>query len=100
MKLYRPLWSEDIQEEWVRNLLENRPDLSEGQLRRTVLAMDTAFQDAQVRNYEANISKLSLPDPNDRHILAVAIKGFVRLSLSVDIGREMVVSIWAWLIRT
>ena len=28
LDIYSPKWSEIIQEEWIRNLLENRPDLS------------------------------------------------------------------------
>jgi hypothetical protein len=75
LKLYRPIWSRDIQDEWMRNLLANRPDLSEVQLRKTIAAMDTAFPDAQITNYKARIGKLSLPDQDDRHVLAAAIQG-------------------------
>lgn len=42
LEIYSPKWSEIIQEEWIRNLLENRPDLSMLKLRRTVQAMNTA----------------------------------------------------------
>lgn len=38
--LYRPKWSDQIQDEWVRNLLLNRPDLSAGQLQQTTQAMN------------------------------------------------------------
>lgn len=85
MKLYRPLWSQDIQEEWVRNLSANRPDLSEKQLRKTVIAMDAAFPDAQVKNYKSYINKLSLPDTNDRHVLAAAIKGNASIILTINL---------------
>jgi hypothetical protein len=44
--LYRPKWSAEIQEEWLRNLLVNRPDLTEAQLSATVQAMNRAFPDA------------------------------------------------------
>ncbi|MGB0930642.1 MAG: hypothetical protein ACPGVB_07695 [Chitinophagales bacterium] len=44
--LYSPKWSEIIQEEWLRNLLLNRPDLKRRKLSRTVRAMNNAFPDA------------------------------------------------------
>ena len=36
--------------------------------------MNDAFPDAQVKNYESIISSLDLPDQNDRHVLAAAIR--------------------------
>jgi hypothetical protein len=35
LEIYAPKWSEIIQEEWIKNLLENRPDLSKRKLQRT-----------------------------------------------------------------
>jgi predicted nucleic acid-binding protein len=84
-KLYRPLWSGDIQEEWIRNLLVNRPDLSETQLRKTASAMDRAFPDARVKNYKSYIGKLYLPDPEDRHVLAAAIKGRASIIATINL---------------
>ena len=67
-------WSEDIHDEWLQNLAENRPDISREKLERTKELMDEAVPDAIVRNYEPLIECLELPDPNDRHVLAEAIK--------------------------
>jgi len=36
--------------------------------------MNTAFPDASVYGYEVIVSKLVLPDPNDRHVLAAGIR--------------------------
>lgn len=33
---YRARWSEQIHDEWTRNVLKNRPDLTSAQLDRTV----------------------------------------------------------------
>lgn len=74
--IYSPKWSEIIQEEWIRNLLENRPDLSKLKLRRTVQVMNAAFPDAQVHSFEELIDLLELPDLGDRHVLAAAITCF------------------------
>ncbi|HOY20098.1 MAG TPA: PIN domain-containing protein [Haliscomenobacter sp.] len=74
LDIYSPKWSEIIQEEWIRNLLENRPDLSKLKLRRTVQAMNAAFPDAEVHSFEELIDLLELPDLGDRHVLAACIK--------------------------
>ncbi len=43
LEIYSPKWSEIIQEEWIRNLLKNRPDLTRSKLNRTVKMMNSAF---------------------------------------------------------
>jgi len=72
--LYRPKWSDLINQEWTSNLLEKRPDLQEKQLTYTVSLMNKAFPDAEVDNYSNLIKALTLPDPDDRHVLAAAIR--------------------------
>ena len=37
--------------------------------------MDTHAKDARVKRYSDLIPKLELPDANDRHVLAAAIRG-------------------------
>lgn len=71
--LYEPVWSELIQEEWLRNLLKNRPDLSASRLRRTIQVMDGAFPGAKRDGYQFLVPELTLPDGDDRHVLALAI---------------------------
>lgn len=75
VKLYKPKWSSRIQEEWIRNLLINRPDLTKDALEKTKTAMDSAFPDANVEKYEDLISAITLPDEDDRHVVAAAIRG-------------------------
>ena len=41
--LFRARWSNDIHEEWIRNLLEDRPDLTRERLERTRDKMNSAF---------------------------------------------------------
>lgn len=72
--LYQPKWTDAIHEEWIRNVLEDRPDLTLAQLTRTRQLMDKHGGACLVTGYEDLISTLSLPDPNDRHVLAAAIK--------------------------
>lgn len=42
--LFRARWTEAIHEEWTRNLLENRPDISKIQLQRTVNLMNIEYK--------------------------------------------------------
>jgi predicted nucleic acid-binding protein len=72
-KLFRAKWSDAVQDEWKRNLLENRSDLTEERLERTRVLMNKAIPDANVSGYEDLITGLTLPDPDDRHVLAAAI---------------------------
>lgn len=73
--LYRARWSTMIHEEWMRNVRKDRPDLSFHRLERTREMMDRHFPDALVAGFEPLIDGLSLPDPEDRHVLAAAIRG-------------------------
>jgi hypothetical protein len=73
--LFRPKWSRAVQDEWISNLLENRPDLKPEQLERTRELMDRHAPNALVTDYEDLIEGLQLPDPDDRHVLAAAIRG-------------------------
>ena len=73
--LFRATWSAGVHEEWMSALLRNRPDLSREKLERTRLLMDQHATDALVTGYEDLIPGLQLPDPNDRHVLAAAIRG-------------------------
>ena len=50
--LVRARWSEEIHNEWIRNLLINRPDLSLEQLNTTKDLMNSHVRDALVTNYE------------------------------------------------
>lgn len=71
--LFAARWTRQIHDEWIRNLLAERTDLSEEQLQRTRALMDQAIPDCLVEGYEQLIPALDLPDPGDRHVLAAAI---------------------------
>lgn len=71
---YRARWSRQIHDEWTRNVRKNRPDLTQAQLDRTVQSMNRAVPDCLVYDYEPLIHGLNLPDEDDRHVLAAAIK--------------------------
>lgn len=72
--LFRARWTDRIHEEWMRNVLKNRPDLTLAQLERTRQLMDGNCHDCLVTGYEALIEHPKLPDEGDRHVLAAAIR--------------------------
>lgn len=72
--LYKPKWSERIQNEWSRNLLKKRPDLSNQQLQLTIEAMNDGFPDSMVDKFDSLITGIKLPDPDDRHVVAAALR--------------------------
>lgn len=72
--IVRARWTADIHEEWIRNVLKNRPDLTREQLERTRTLMDAHVRDCVVTGYQSLIPRLNLPDQNDRHVLAAAIR--------------------------
>lgn len=72
--LVRARWTEQILDEVFRNLKKNRTDLDPDKLDRTRDLMNDSIRDVLVRGYEPLIEALDLPDPDDRHVLAAAIK--------------------------
>lgn len=71
---FRARWMKEIHCEWKRNLLKNRTDLTMEQLDRTSDLMDRAIPEACVIDYEDLVTGLTLPDRDDRHVLAAAIR--------------------------
>lgn len=84
--LYRPLWSARIHEEWTRGVLRDRPDLMPERLTRTRALMDRHFPEAMVMGFEALVAELVLPDPDDRHVLAAAIRGGADLVVTINLA--------------
>ena len=72
--LFQAKWTERIESEWLSNLIKNRPDLDPVKLRRVAQLMRNAVPDCMVTNYEKLEAGLALPDPNDHHVLAAAIR--------------------------
>lgn len=83
--LYRARWSDQIHEEWITAVLRNRPDLSRQQLERTRMLMNAHVRDALVDGHQSLIPALVLPDPDDRHVLAAAIKCGADLILTFNL---------------
>jgi predicted nucleic acid-binding protein len=86
MDLFRAKWTDAIHEEWTRNVLLRRTDLTAEQLGRTRQLMDQGVRDALVRDYEGLIAAVELPDPDDRHVLAAAIRARADVIVTYNLG--------------
>jgi hypothetical protein len=71
--LFRARWSNDIHREWMTAVHE-QSGIPMNELAERRQYMDAAVPDCCVEGYEALIDTLILPDPNDRHVLAAAIR--------------------------
>lgn len=83
--LFRAKWTDQIHEEWIRNVLKDRPDLTLEQLTRTKDLMNSHVRDCLITGYESLIPSLQLPDPDDCHILAAAIQGGVDVIVTFNL---------------
>ena len=72
--VYEPLFSERILQEWVRATAKLGP-LAQMQAEGDALLTRTQFPRAMVREQPGLQARLMLPDPDDLHVLAIAIAG-------------------------
>lgn len=70
--LFRARWTNDIHDEWMRAVAKRR-GIPKADLIRIRDLMNEAVPDCLVKGYEGFIDTISLPDPNDRHVLAAAV---------------------------
>ncbi len=81
----RARWSEPILDETVAAIVRDRPDLDAQKLARTKELMAKVVPDCLVTGFESLISSLSLPDPNDRHVLAAAIRAHAQTIVTANL---------------
>jgi len=71
--LVRARWTDAIHEEWMRNVVRNQPTVTREKAEKVRDLMNMNVRDCLVTGYENRIDSLSLPDPDDRHVLAAAV---------------------------
>ncbi len=84
--MFKARWTEAIHSEWMRNVLLNRPDLNIEQLTRTKNLMNANIRDCLVTGYEPLITLIELPDPDDRHVLAAAIRSGASIIVTFNLS--------------
>ncbi|MGO8872582.1 MAG: PIN domain-containing protein [Acidimicrobiales bacterium] len=56
-------------------IVEIHPDIPPEQIQRRFATMDDTFEDARVDGWEDLEDTVTLPDPDDRHVVAAAVRG-------------------------
>ncbi len=80
----RARWSKTILDETFRGILRERPELGQ-KLVRTRELMESAIPDCMVTGYEPLISSVTLPDPDDRHVVAAAIRAHAQTIVTFNL---------------
>ena len=77
-RLVEARWTDAIHEDWIRNLTA----IPTERLQVTRRLMENALPTAMINGYEEHIPTITLPDPNDRHVVAAAITAKASLILT------------------
>lgn len=72
---FRPLWSARVVDEALRALTRIHPEVDRSRFLSRFRSMDEAFEDARVDGWEPLEQTIDLPDPDDRHVVAAALRG-------------------------
>ncbi len=73
-ELFDPRWTDRIQQEWMRNLAANRPDLPPENIERARKLMEVGFPQGRVTGYRGIERSLAGVHPKDRHVAAAAVR--------------------------
>lgn len=81
---FRACWTQRILDECFSSIAEARPELA-GKLGRTRRLMEAALPDAMVAGGDALAAAPELPDEEDRHVVAAAIRAGARIIVTVNL---------------
>lgn len=70
-RLYRPVWTSTIMDEWERSLQRRFPESAKFAAKRELI--EGAFGDAEVVVPDELLECIQLPDKDDRHVLGAAL---------------------------
>ncbi|WP_121703299.1 PIN domain-containing protein [Streptomyces sp. E5N298] len=94
--LVQAKWTDQILDETFRNLKKNRPDLDPYKLDRTRELMAGAVRDVLVKGHEPLVDIVDLPDPDDRHVLAAAIRAKAQVIVTFNLPDFPASKLSAW----
>ena len=80
---FQPVWSARILEEWAR-ATRRLPEGAEAVARVEIALLRESWPDAEVAVDPELVARLSLPDPDDRHVLAAAIAGRAEVLMTLN----------------
>ena len=86
-------WTDEIHDEWIRSVAATMPAIPIERLQITRRLMNDALPGAMVTGYQRHIQTVTLPDPDDRHVVAAGIAGGASIVLTWNLrdfpAREM-----------
>jgi len=94
--LVQAKWTNEILDEMLRALSRNRPDIPPEKLDRLRQLMNEAVRDCLVSGYEPLVEGLKLPDPDDRHVLASAIKASAQVIVTSNLKHFPAADLRQW----
>lgn len=65
--------------------MANRADLTPEQIQRTATLMNTAVPDAMITGFEPLIDSVDLPDVDDRHVVAAAVRSNAEIIVTFNL---------------
>ncbi|MBW3089627.1 PIN domain-containing protein [Bifidobacterium miconisargentati] len=74
-RLFLPLWSQKVLDEARQAASRTLPTAMQPAFCRRLAIMNQAFPESSIEVPEEDCGQYSLPDPNDRHVLAAALNG-------------------------
>lgn len=83
--LVQARWTERILDEVFDNITAHRPDLDVTNPARTRQLMNNSIRDVLVDGYERLIEAVSLPDGDDRHVVAAAIRAHAQMIVTTNL---------------
>lgn len=84
-EFYRPLWSQRILDETAWAIQAVHPEITADRVRWRLESMNATFEDALVEGWEQVCAGLDLPDDNDRHVVAAAIRGGAQVVVTFNL---------------
>jgi predicted nucleic acid-binding protein len=97
--LVQAKWTNDILDEMLRALQRNRSDITAEKTAALRDIINDSVRDCMVTGYRPLIDALELPDPDDRHVLAAAIKASAQLIVTRNLKDFPLKTLAQWDIR-
>ena len=84
--LFEPLWSDEIMAEIRRNLPKAWRHATTAEIDAFLSTVNDAYPYAQVPDWRNHLDGFTLPDPDDRHVLAAARAGGATIIVTINLA--------------